>query len=157
MLHREKIITELSRNYLSVRFCLAAYIMRRGKKFVSVWQYFVGLMQCKKKKLEATLFWRSDICIYDCGVTTQGWFWSPFLIICCAEKKSDAIILLKSWKQSKRILGQYRWPTVPKAAGQYKTLHFYLQCLAQHSIALSHITSMLLFSMLEGDCDVKMW
>lgn len=88
-----------------------------------------------KKRLEATSFSKSDMCIYNGGTTTKSWFWSPFVIFCCAEKKMDAIILLKSWKQSKKSLRQYKRPTVSKPAGQYKTA-FLLTVLgtAQHCI-----------------------
>lgn len=134
MLHREKIITELSQNYLSVRLCLAAYIMRRGKNNLFLFNSILLVWCSVKKRLEAAFFWKSDTCICSGGITTWSWFWSPFLIP-CAEKKSDAIVFLKSWKQSKKNLRQYKCPTIPKPAGQYKTVHFYLQCLALDSIA----------------------
>lgn len=110
---------------------LAAYIMRRGKNclFDSILLVWCSV----KKRLEATSFWKSDIC--NGGITTKSWFSSPFFIICSAEKKSDAIILLKSWKQSKKMLRQYKCPAVPKAAGQYKAVHFSFQCLVLHSVA----------------------
>lgn len=87
-----------------------------------------------KKRLAATSFWKSDICIYNGDIITPDWFWSLF-IICCAEKKSDAMTLLKSWKQSKKVLRQYKCPCVPKSAGQSRTVHFHLQCLALPCIA----------------------
>lgn len=113
-------------------------------------------MQCKEKACDH-FFWKSDICIYNGDIITPSWIWSLFFIICCAEKRSDAIILLKSWKQSKKMLKQYNAPLSLRQqdnTGLYIFTYNAWHCAA---LRLSHITLMLLCSTLEEDRGVKMW